>query len=93
MALDETTKTILIYVWRSKFRNNLRSGLPKKMGKSDIVRDSLPTQDIIELTKAELLTFFLVRRICFIFFKTTFKTFSTEGKFIYSLCVSAECDC
>ena len=33
MALDETTKTILIYVWR-KYRNNLRSGLPKKMGKS-----------------------------------------------------------
>ena len=34
MALDETMKTILIYVWRSKYRNNLRSGLPKKMGKS-----------------------------------------------------------
>ena len=34
MALDETMKTILIYVWRSKFRNNLPSGLPKKMGKS-----------------------------------------------------------
>ena len=34
MALDETMKTILIYVWLSKYRNNLRSGLPKKMGKS-----------------------------------------------------------
>ena len=34
MALDETMKTILIYVWRRKSRNNLRSGLPKKMGKS-----------------------------------------------------------
>ena len=54
MALDETVKTILIYVWRSKYINNLRSGLPKKMGKSkgrviavneeksDLVRDSLP---------------------------------------------------
>ena len=59
MALDETMKTILLYVWRSKYRNNLRSGLPMKMGKSkaawshvneeksDIVRDSLPAQDII----------------------------------------------
>ena len=61
MALDETMKTILIYVWRSKYRNNLRSGLPKKMGKwkdrpwsqvneekLDIERDSLPAQDIIQ---------------------------------------------
>ena len=61
MALDETMKTILIYVWRSKYRNNLRSGLTKKMGKSkdrpwsqvneeklDIERDSLPAQDIIQ---------------------------------------------
>lgn len=59
MALDETMKTILIYVWSNKYRNNLRSGLPKKMGnlrtawsqvneeKSDIVRDSLPAQGII----------------------------------------------
>ena len=29
MVLDETMKTIPIHVW-----NNLRSGLPKKMGKS-----------------------------------------------------------
>ena len=35
MALDETMKTILIYVLRSKYRNNLRSGLSKKMGKSE----------------------------------------------------------
>ena len=61
MALDETMKTIVIYVWRSKYRNSLRSGLPKKMGKSkdrpwsqvneeklDIERDSLPAQDIIQ---------------------------------------------
>ena len=34
MVLDETMKTILIHVWRSKYWNNLRSGLPKKMGKS-----------------------------------------------------------
>ena len=34
MALDETLKTIiLMYVWHSEYRNNLWSGLPKKMGK------------------------------------------------------------
>ena len=61
MALDETMKTILIYVWRSKYRNSLRSGRPKKMGKSkdrpwsqvneeklDVERDSLPAQDLIQ---------------------------------------------
>ena len=61
MALDETMKTILIYVWRSKCRNSLWSGLPKKMGKSkdrpwsqvneeklDVERDSLPAQDNIQ---------------------------------------------
>ena len=31
IALDETMKTILSYLWRSKYRNNLRSDLPKKM--------------------------------------------------------------
>ena len=80
MALDETMKTILIYVWRSKNTNNLRSGLTKKMGKSkdrpwsqvdeeklDIERDSLPAQDIIQQTWAELFTSFLVS-VCFIFF-------------------------
>ena len=34
MVLDETMKTIPIHVWRSKYWNKLRSGLPKKMGKS-----------------------------------------------------------
>ena len=94
MALDETMKTILIYVWRSKYRNSLRSGLPKKMGKSkdrpwsqvneeklDIERDSLPAQDIIQETKAELFTFFLVS-VCFIFFKRLLKTVSTDCEFI-----------
>ena len=62
MAVNETMKTILIYVWRSKDRNNLRSSQRKcenlrtafwtawlqvNEEKSDIVRDSLPTQDII----------------------------------------------
>ena len=73
MALDETMKTIFIYVWRSKYRKNLRSGLPKKWEnlrtawsqvnekKLDIVRDSLPAQDIIQQTKAELFPFFLVK--------------------------------
>ena len=32
MALDKTMKTILIYVWRGKYKNNLRSSLPKEMG-------------------------------------------------------------
>ena len=94
MALDETMKTILIYVWRSKYRNNLRSGLPKKMGKwkdrpcsqvneekLDIERDSLPAQDIIQETKAELFTFFLVS-VCFVFFKRLLKTVSTDCEFI-----------
>ena len=34
MVLDETMKTIPIHVWRTKYWNKLRSGLPKKMGKS-----------------------------------------------------------
>ena len=99
MALDETMKTILIYVWRSKYRNNLRSGLPKKMGKSKdrLIagwwRKSLPAQDIIQYTKAELFTFFLVSIYALSFSKRLLKTVSTEGEFICSICVSAKCDC
>ena len=98
-------KTILIYVWSSKYGNNLRPGLPKKMGKSkdrrwsqvneeklDIERDSLPAQNIIQQTKAELFPFFLVS-VCFIFFKRLLKTASTECEFICSKRVSAKCDC
>ena len=98
MALDETMKTILIYVWRSKYRNNPRSGLPKKMGKSKdrLIagwwRKSLPAQDIIQYTKAELFTFFLVS-VCFIFFKRLLKTASTECEFVCSIRVSAKSDC
>ena len=49
--------------------------------KLDIERDSLPAQDIIQETKAELFTFFLVS-VCFIFFKRLLKTFSTDCEFI-----------
>ena len=60
--------------------------------KLDIERDSLPAQDIIQRTKADLFTFFLVS-VCFIFFKRLLKTVSTECEFICSIRVSAECDC
>ena len=60
--------------------------------KLDIERDSLPAQDIIQQTKADLFTFFLVS-VCFIFFKRLLKTVSTEGEFICSKRVLAECDC
>ena len=60
--------------------------------KLDIERDSLPAQDIIQQTKADLFTFFLVS-VCFIFFKRLLKTVSPECEFICSKRVLAECDC
>ena len=61
--------------------------------KSDIVRESLPAKDIIQYTKAELFTFFLVSKYALSFSKRLLKTVSTEGEFICSICVSAKCDC
>ena len=72
MELDETIKTILIYVWRSNIeitcdqvsqrkRENLRTAWSQvNEEKIDIERDSLPALDIIQQTKAELFSFFLV---------------------------------
>ena len=54
MALDKTMKTILIYVWRGKYKITCDQVSQMKWETAwsqvnwDIVRDSFPAQDIIQ---------------------------------------------